>query len=314
MIRFNPLDHPVCLTLPRRVAPSAWTEHVPFAMWLVDVLRPRVLVELGSLYGVSYCAFCQAVAQLGTETRCFAVDSWQGDAHSGLYDTSVLDDLRRHHDPLYGAFSRLVRSDFDAAAAHFADDSVDLLHIDGYHTYEAVRHDFETWLPRMTRRGVILFHDTNVRERDFGVWRFWDEVKARHPHFEVAYGHGLGLLATGEDVPEGLRALLDAPADELARAREFFFQLGRRVEVAQELAQAGEQLAALREEMEATAEREGRRMRRQGYRVARVWADEGAGEVARRAWRRLRRTLAPSAPVRGAALAVAAPPGPGRGA
>jgi hypothetical protein len=43
----NPMDHPVCLATPAYL-PSGGNSltHLPFTMWLVDVLRPRVLVEL----------------------------------------------------------------------------------------------------------------------------------------------------------------------------------------------------------------------------------------------------------------------------
>src|SRR6185369_1925683 len=96
---FNPLDHPVCLAPPEYFAPAgAWSEHIPFAFALMDLCRPATFVELGTHYGNSYCAFCQAVVALGLETRCHAVDTWQGDEHAGRYNgNAVLAQLRAHH-------------------------------------------------------------------------------------------------------------------------------------------------------------------------------------------------------------------------
>ncbi len=161
----NPLDHPICFATSERKCISAWREHVPFAMFLVEAIKPRVLVELGTHYGQSYCSFCQAVKTLCLGTNCFAVDTWNGDPHSGEYGPEVYADLLKHHDPLYEGFSTLLKTTFDEAVEQFADGSIDLLHIDGFHTYEAVKHDFETWLPKMSDRGVVIFHDINVRER-----------------------------------------------------------------------------------------------------------------------------------------------------
>ena len=232
---FNPLNHPVSFAYPARIAPSGWIGHVPFAMYLIDVLRPRAIAELGTHYGVSYCAFCQAVKELGLETRCYAIDSWQGDEHSGFYGPQVLSDLEEHHNPLYSDFSRLVQSSFTEALGYFADDTFDLLHIDGFHTYDAVRDDFEEWLPKLTDRGVVLLHDINVRERGFGVWQFWEELKLRFPNFEFVHSHGLGVLAVGKSYPDELNQLFQCSAEEATRIRSFFAHLGARIEVAQEL-------------------------------------------------------------------------------
>ena len=224
----NPLQHPICFAKPRRLTPhSAWHEHIPFAMFLVDVLRPHVIVELGTYFGDSYCVFCQAVQELGLDTRCYAIDTWKGDPHTGFYGPEVLEDLRAHHDHLYGRFSRLIQSTFDEALDHFANGSIDLLHIDGYHTYEAVKHDFESWLPKLSTRGVVLFHDTNVSEKDFGVKKFWDEIKTKYPSFEFLHGYGLGVLAVGKEQPAALHAMLNSSEEDIARIRNIFSRLGR---------------------------------------------------------------------------------------
>lgn len=222
-----PGENPVCYLAPRRLVLSAWSLHVPFAMYLVDLLRPRSIVELGTRKGVSYCAFCQAVQYLGISASCAAVDSWSGDAHTGAYGAAVLDNLRRHHDPLYGGFSRLHQCLFHEALAEFPNGSIDLLHIDGLHTYDAVRSDFESWLPRVSPQGVILFHDVAEHRQDFGVWRFWAEVTQQYPSFTFEHGHGLGVLGVGAALPQPVAQLLHADQAEARQIREFFLRQGR---------------------------------------------------------------------------------------
>jgi len=110
---FNPLDHPVCFSYPRWMTATASVGHVPFAMFLVDLLRPKVVVGLGSFSGVSYCALCQAVKELRLDARCYGVDSPEGGAGSGPLERGVLRDLKLHHDAQYGDFSALIQSTFD---------------------------------------------------------------------------------------------------------------------------------------------------------------------------------------------------------
>jgi hypothetical protein len=221
---------PIVFTQPLRIVePQYWVPHIPFAFWIVEALRPRTFVELGTMSGNSYSAFAQAVQLHSVECACYAIDTWKGDQHTGQYGPDVFEDWRPFHDQHFGAFSRLVPSTFDDALEKFEDGSVDLLHIDGFHTYEAVRHDFESWRPKLSARAVVLFHDVNVRERDYDVWRFWDELTRQYPCFTFLHGHGLGVTGVGRDLPPDVRALVEnVPRDshETFIIRQFFGTLG----------------------------------------------------------------------------------------
>lgn len=226
---FNPFQSELLFTRPKRLhLKSAWNEHVPFAMMLVELQRPRVFVELGTHWGVSYCACCQAVTAVDSKTRCFAVDTWVGDDNAGFYGQEVYDDLKKHHEQ-YESFSKLLRMTFDEALQQIPDKSVDLLHIDGLHTYEAVKRDYETWLPKVSERGLVLFHDTAVTEHDFGVHKLWAELSRDFPSFNFEHGFGLGVLAVGKEQPEAIRQFLLAATARPDATRQLFSALGHRL-------------------------------------------------------------------------------------
>ena len=188
----------------------SWHAHVPFLRALVDLLKPALAVELGVHKGDSLLSTAEALVDLGQDGRIVGIDTWQGDSQAGHYrGDAVLADLMKRA-AVFGPRVTLIQSTFDAALASFADSSIDLLHIDGLHTYEAVQHDFNTWRPKLSARGVVMFHDTAVFTGDYGVHRFWKEVSMLAPHFNFGFGNGLGILALGRDVPAPLLTLLTA--------------------------------------------------------------------------------------------------------
>jgi GT2 family glycosyltransferase/predicted nucleic acid-binding Zn-ribbon protein len=225
------ISRPVSWMKPLRLSPpDAWVGHIPFAYWLIEAAAPRRLVELGTHSGNSYLAFLQAVDELKLNTQCFAVDTWRGDEHAGFYDEQVYEDLEKFHNSRYQSFSRLVRSTFEEALSQFDDGSVDIAHLDGLHTYEAVKGDFESWLPKLSERGIVLLHDINVRENHFGVWRLWEELKETYPNFSFLHSHGLGILLVGRKIPDRVKRLhqLTIGKDEIALRlmRAYFGALG----------------------------------------------------------------------------------------
>ena len=200
-----------------------WIGHIPFAFELVARLRPRVLVELGTYSGSSFAAFCQAAVACGTGTKCYGVDLWQGDVHMGQFEESLYREISGYVASRFPGVATLIREDFTRAVERFEDGSVDLLHIDGTHTYEAVANDFHTWRRTLSDRAVVLFHDLNVTtentgepSRRFGVRQFFDRMRLRYPHFEFTHCWGLGVLVVGANVPAEVKELV-----ERSRSPEF---------------------------------------------------------------------------------------------
>ena len=102
--------------------------------------------------------------------------------------------MKKYNDENYSSFSNLIRQTFESAVCDFEEGSIDILHIDGLHTYEAVKSDFFSWIPKVSQTGVILLHDIEECKEDFGVRRFWKELKNQYKHFSFKHGHGLGVI------------------------------------------------------------------------------------------------------------------------
>ncbi len=203
----------------------SWTPHIAFAYDLVADLRPRELVELGTHGGESYFAFCQSVEENRTGTTCYAVDTWKNDLQEGHDGEGVYADVYRHNQEFYAGFSHLVRATFDDALSRFADGSVDLIHFDGLHTYDAVRHDLSTWRRKLSPRGVALFHDIATRHNDFGAWKCWEEIRHEGDSFEFQHGWGLGVWKPHGGETAGtplLRALFSASAAQAENIRHYY--------------------------------------------------------------------------------------------
>jgi predicted O-methyltransferase YrrM len=186
--------------------PSAWIGHAPFLKYLIREVKPKIFVELGTHYGLSYFVACETINELDLETKCYAVDHWSGDKHAGYYDDSVYESVKNLNFK-YRHFSKLLRMTFLEGRSE-VNEPIDLLHIDGHHTYEAVKEDFETWLPKMNLNGIIILHDIHVRREDFGVYTFWSEIKQRYRTMEFVGSYGLGVVFLGEIIGEELNLLM----------------------------------------------------------------------------------------------------------
>jgi SAM-dependent methyltransferase len=226
------LDLPSRKFQPRVYGVGAWTAHLHFGYDLVAALRPRLLVELGVDRGESFFAFCQSAQENNTGTRAVAVDTWEGDQHAGGYDETTFAEVSAHHAAHYAGFATLRRSTFAAALPEFAAGSIDLLHVDGLHTEDAVQTDLDAWLPKLRPGGILLLHDVGVRQPGFGVWKVWEELQTRGRSWTFTDGPGLGLWQKPPAVllPPLLETLLTAPNESSDALREYYSTRAREME------------------------------------------------------------------------------------
>jgi hypothetical protein len=167
---------------------EAWVGHMDFARWIVKRMQPTTIVDLGVDFGLS--TFALALENIGT---VYGVDWFQGDAHAGFRDSyeSVVNFKN------YYQFDNvnIIKADFNELAKRW-NLPIDILHIDGFHTYEAVKKDYETWVPFVREGGLIMFHDTVAFEDDVGL--FLTEINL--PRANFLHSAGLGIVSTDADL------------------------------------------------------------------------------------------------------------------
>ncbi len=171
--------------------PSAWIGHGMLAMQLVETFKPETVVDLGVDYGFS--TFCFAYPQIG---NVYGIDWFKGDDHAGHRDTlNLVDSLYQDIIKKFGVSNiEFIKSDF-ADAAKVWNKKIDILHIDGFHSYDAVKSDYENWIGFCNEDAIVLFHDVEAFSETVGL--FFSELDGyKLIHTGSA---GLGILTKSEE-------------------------------------------------------------------------------------------------------------------
>jgi predicted O-methyltransferase YrrM len=176
------------------------SELLEFATQVREV-RPKSFLEIGTRTGGTFFVLCRLADPHAT---VISLDL-PGGMFGGGYDIYRIPVLRRMKKPEQKL--HLLRADSHSLEAlrHVGqilpDGSLDLLFIDGDHTYDGVKQDFEMYSPFVRPGGIIAFHDiVQGREELVGeVERFWSEIKARYRHQEIIENRhqpwgGIGVL------------------------------------------------------------------------------------------------------------------------
>ena len=125
-----------------------------------------IVVEIGSYIGAS-----SLMIGLGLKNKCklYCIDTWQNDAMTeGNWDT--FKEFMNNTKLLKNKIKPIKATSNDAVTE--ITEAVDFIFIDGDHSYEGVKTDFDLWFPKLKKGGLIVFHDWEWAE---GVKRVINE-------------------------------------------------------------------------------------------------------------------------------------------
>jgi predicted O-methyltransferase YrrM len=128
-------------------------------------------VELGCYKGKSTSFIGVEIHKRKRDINFFAIDSFQGATNStdaneikAYENISEIEESYTYNVSLIGNKIKTIVSLTDEAAQYFDDSSVDVVFVDGGHSYEVVKADILAWLPKVKKGGIISGHDFNAWE------------------------------------------------------------------------------------------------------------------------------------------------------
>lgn len=152
--------------------------------WLAATVRamaPRCVLEIGTSHGGTFFVWTRVAAD---DATLVSVDlpPWELDDPAEPLKVARLRGFARARQRIH-----LIRatshdpSTRDRVVAALGGRPVDVLFIDGDHSYEGVCDDFERYAPLVRSGGLVAFHDIHPHSRGWSgdVWRFWTEVRTR---------------------------------------------------------------------------------------------------------------------------------------
>ncbi|HTW45530.1 MAG TPA: class I SAM-dependent methyltransferase [Acidobacteriaceae bacterium] len=162
-------------------------------------LRPDRALEIGTFRGGTLLLLTRLASPHATVV---SVDL-PGGKFGGGYST--------HRRRLYRHFARrdqrlhLLQGDshskemFERVKVAFENKPLDYLFIDGDHTYEGVKKDFQMYAPFVRKGGIIALHDIAEHPPSIGceVSRLWSELKLHYRHEEIIQDRAQGWAGIG---------------------------------------------------------------------------------------------------------------------
>ena len=147
---------------------------------LIEEKKPRTIVEIGTANGETFSLLCQICPE---DSILVSIDLPGGDFSGGYSESDVLrlkafaKGNQQVHCILNDSHLEDTKKDLLKIIK-----KIDILIIDGDHSYEGVKKDFEMYSPLMSNGGLIFFHDIRFHPFNHGceVNLFWRKLKEKY--------------------------------------------------------------------------------------------------------------------------------------
>jgi len=172
------------------------SEIVEYARIVAD-LRPQTALEIGTFRGGTLFIHSRLAAPHATLISIDLPGSLLGRfwrwAHTPIFNRFIRDEQTLH---LLRANSHCEETRLRVSKL-LNGRPLDLLFVDGDHSYEGVRADFEMYVPFVRPGGMVAFHDIVVQPLPKEVARFWNEIKSKYRHVEIIHNTAKDAMGIG---------------------------------------------------------------------------------------------------------------------
>jgi predicted O-methyltransferase YrrM len=178
----------------RSISPIQNRQEILTLLRILEQAKPRRILEIGTASGGTLFLLTRVAA---ADAQVMSIDLPGGPGGGGYPSWKI---------PLYQEFAlpgqrlELIRDDshdpalVSRVAEMLGGQGLDFLFIDGDHSYEGVKRDFEMYGPLVNPGGLIAFHDIDFCP---DVTRFWEEVKVGRRVEEIRGDDGQKILGIG---------------------------------------------------------------------------------------------------------------------
>jgi predicted O-methyltransferase YrrM len=162
-----------------------WMIQIPseikFLLNRVAAIKPKVVVEIGTRMGGTLFLFTKVAASNATVVSIDFPDGHGGGYAISRYNFYKMFAIPPQHVELIKGDSHA--QDTKAQLENVLNgEKIDFLFIDGDHSYEGVKMDFEMYGSLVRKGGLIGFHDIKpTKENSWsGVIPFWEEIRGKY--------------------------------------------------------------------------------------------------------------------------------------